>query len=865
MRLHRLRVADFRGIAEREIVFADSGVTVIEGENEAGKSSMVEALDLLLTTRANSSKSQVRAVQPSGRDVGSEVLAEISCGPYRFEYFKRFNRSPETALTIVEPAPEQLTGRPAHERVEQILGASLDSTLYRALRLLQSSDPELGDLTDSSALSRALDRAAGEVDDAGADSAQSQDLVAAVTKEYLRYFTQAQGRPSGELLQAQKAAATAAAAVTERERLLASVQEAADGLPGVVRAIDDAMSEESRQRVEVSTLAAQVAEADAVSDRLTAAKAVVARHELSVQAARSAVRERADVRSRLGQFESEIASTSTAVQAARGAAAAAGEKAASVAERIVAAQRDLDDVRAWIEYAETAERVAVDRRRLAQLDATIADVARMRSEVDEARRAAAELHATADDAARATEIDRDIAAATARLESGAATVVVTPLAGDVDVDGAAVDREQTLRITASTTIESSSVRVRVVPGANAQVLADDLARLTALGDELVARCGVDGLADVAAAAARRTELVRAAAEAERRLQRELSGRDADGLTTIRAEVAARIPDSDPAPVEGAEDVAALRAKERELAAAAAQAQREWDAEVHREREERSRAQAWETSGENARVAAASLRQQIAAAEADASDDALAAAVIAAEAELTQAMEAEAKTAGEAARVDAAGVRAKYDEAEAALDRTRARLAQQRKLQAELSTRIEVCRNDGRLDELSDAVAENEAAQTTVQRVSERAEGARVLHETLQRKRSESRSRYIDPFARRLEELAAPVFGDGVRFSVGDDFQIASRTLDGVTVDVAALSGGAREQLGLLARLACASLVDEADGVPVILDDALGYTDPKRLASMSTVIGTAGPSSQIIVLTCTPDRYRGVDDATLVAV
>ncbi|MCF8611843.1 AAA family ATPase [Gordonia sp. HY285] len=865
MRLHRLRVADFRGIAEREIVFADSGVTVIEGENEAGKSSMVEALDLLLTTRANSSKSQVRAVQPSGRDVGSEVFAEISCGPYRFEYFKRFNRSPETALTIVEPAPEQLTGRPAHERVEQILGASLDSTLYRALRLLQSSDPELGDLTDSSALSRALDRAAGEVDDAGADSAQSQDLVAAVTKEYLRYFTQAQGRASGELLQAQKAAATAAAAVAERERLLASVQEAADGLPGVVQAIDDAMSEESRQRVEVSTLAAQVAEADAVSDRLTAAKAVVARHELSVQAARSAVRERADVRSRLGHFESEIASTSTAVQAARGAAAAAGEKAASVAERIVAAQRDLDDVRAWIEYAETAERVAVDRRRLTELDATIAEVARMRSEIDEARRAAAEVHATADDAARATEIDRDIAAATARLESGAATVVVTPLAGDVDVDGAAVDGEQTLRITASTTIESSSVRVRVVPGANAQVLADDLARLTALGDELVARCGVDGLADVAAAAARRTELVRAAAEAERRLQRELSGRDADGLTTIRAEIAARIPDSDPAPVEGAEDVAALRAKERELAAAAAQAQRGWDAEVHREREERSRAQAWETSGENARVAAASLRQQIAAAEADASDDALAAAVIAAEAELTQAMEAEAKTAGEAARVDAAGVRAKYDEAEAALDRTRARLAQQRKLQAELSTRIEVCRNDGRLDELSDAVAENEAAQTTVQRVSERAEGARVLHETLQRKRSESRSRYIDPFARRLEELAAPVFGDGVRFSVGDDFQIASRTLDGVTVDVAALSGGAREQLGLLARLACASLVDEADGVPVILDDALGYTDPKRLASMSTVIGTAGPSSQIIVLTCTPDRYRGVDDATLVAV
>ncbi|MCF8570612.1 AAA family ATPase [Gordonia sp. HY002] len=865
MRLHRLRVADFRGIVEREVMFADSGVTVIEGENEAGKSSMVEALDLLLTTRANSSKSQVRAVQPSGRDVGSEVFAEISCGAYRFEYFKRFNKSPETALTIVEPAPEQLTGRPAHERVEQILGASLDNTLYRALRLLQSSDPELGDLTDSSALSRALDRAAGEVDDEGADTPESQDLVAAVAKEYSRYFTAAQGRPSGELLQARNVAEKAAAAVAERERLLESVQEAADRLPDVTRGIEDAMNEESQQRIEVSTLAAQVSQADAVGERLATAKAVVARYEAGVQAARSAVRERTDLRNRLGQSESEIATTSTAVQTAREAAAVAGEQATVMAERVVVAQRDLDDVRTRIESAEAAERVAADRRRLTEMDVAIAEVERLSGEVKAARRAAEGVRATPEDAARAVELDREIAAATARLESGSATVVVTPLADGVRIGGVAADDEQTLTVTAATTIEAPSVRVEVTPGADMQALADDLARLTSLGEEVVARCGVENLADVAGAAAKRTESLRVAAEAERRLQRELSGRAADGLTTARAQLATRIPAGDPPSGSGDDDLVALRTSERELSEAVGQAQRERDAQVHREQGERNRAQAWETSGENARLAATALRQQIAAAEQEASDDELAAAVTSADDQLTQAKSAEAKTAAEAARVDAAGVRAKYDEAEAALDRTRARLAQQRKLQAELSTRIEVCRNDGRLDELSDAVAENEAAQAALVRVSERAEGARVLHETLQRKRSDSRARYIDPFARRLEELAAPVFGDGVRFSVGDDFRIASRTLDGVTVDVTALSGGAREQLGLLARLACASLVDEADGVPVILDDALGYTDPKRLASMSTVIGSAGPSSQIIVLTCTPDRYRGVDDATLIAV
>ncbi|WP_458039545.1 ATP-binding protein, partial [Klebsiella pneumoniae] len=74
------------------------------------------------------------------------------------------------------------------------------------------------------------------------------------------------------------------------------------------------------------------------------------------------------------------------------------------------------------------------------------------------------------------------------------------------------------------------------------------------------------------------------------------------------------------------------------------------------------------------------------------------------------------------------------------------------------------------------------------------------------------------------------------------------------VDHEALSGGAKEQLGIISRLACAMLVDPADGVPVIIDDALGYTDPERLASMGAVLGHAGRQTQVIVLTCTPQRY-----------
>ena len=47
MKLHRLVLTNYRGITHREIEFPDHGVVVVCGANEIGKSSMIEALDLL--------------------------------------------------------------------------------------------------------------------------------------------------------------------------------------------------------------------------------------------------------------------------------------------------------------------------------------------------------------------------------------------------------------------------------------------------------------------------------------------------------------------------------------------------------------------------------------------------------------------------------------------------------------------------------------------------------------------------------------------------------------------------------------------------------------------------------------------------
>ena len=72
-----------------------------------------------------------------------------------------------------------------------------------------------------------------------------------------------------------------------------------------------------------------------------------------------------------------------------------------------------------------------------------------------------------------------------------------------------------------------------------------------------------------------------------------------------------------------------------------------------------------------------------------------------------------------------------------------------------------------------------------------------------------------------------------------------------------LSGGAKEQLGIVARLAGAALVAKEDSVPVVIDDALGFTDPQRLTKMAEVFDAVASDGQVIILTCSPQRYEGV--------
>lgn len=72
----------------------------------------------------------------------------------------------------------------------------------------------------------------------------------------------------------------------------------------------------------------------------------------------------------------------------------------------------------------------------------------------------------------------------------------------------------------------------------------------------------------------------------------------------------------------------------------------------------------------------------------------------------------------------------------------------------------------------------------------------------------------------------------------------------------ALSFGAREQMGVISRLAYADLLKEA-GRPtlIILDDALVHSDETRLGQMKRLLFDAATRHQILLFTCHPANWR----------
>ncbi|CAN0515969.1 unnamed protein product [Laminaria digitata] len=131
-----------------------------------------------------------------------------------------------------------------------------------------------------------------------------------------------------------------------------------------------------------------------------------------------------------------------------------------------------------------------------------------------------------------------------------------------------------------------------------------------------------------------------------------------------------------------------------------------------------------------------------------------------------------------------------------------------------------------------------------------------LAAALEAARSAAKDRYFTPVANALRPLLHLLWPEAQLEWDGTDLLPRQLIRNGREETVDVLSGGTQEQLALLVRLAFARLLaQDGRAAPVILDDALVYTDDDRIERMFDALHRQAADVQIIVLTCRQRAFR----------
>jgi DNA repair exonuclease SbcCD ATPase subunit len=874
MRLLRLRLANYRGIDKSDVQFGSNGLTIVEGPNETGKTSLSEAIGLLFDYLDSSKHRSVDAVRPVHHDAGPEIELEAESGPYRFTYFKRFYKKPETTLTITSPNTENHTGREAHERAEHILRETIDIDLWKALCIQQGEAVQQADLSKQTSLSAALDIAAG----GHRADPREESLFDKVREECGRYFTE-RGSEKKELHEAQKVQEESETEVASLEMQIQDLEKDIVRAADLGRELERLNKQERDLRGDVSEYTKSLDEIKGLESMLETAHLKLESAQKSEQAAKRDKEVRQDLIdtvSKARKAHAELDESGTSSTASVKKAENDLEKAQSDATKAEAGRKEAESLlnlrRADFDYFNNKLHLEQLKERKDRIDhareeAALADELLAENSVDE------------DTLETIQKAERSLITAQAKLETGAPNVLLRGLANfDFQIDGeqTTISKDEELSLSVSDRVRVTiprSLQMEVTAGSSSSDLSRKVEEAKQKLDAVCNDAGVSNADEARQFYDARREAQRSIArqkEIEKENLRDLTYEELErkviGLGKgVPAYPAARIPE--PKLPEN------LEAAKKELGSAEGDVERAnkaWDEarteldgarkvrDGLRERHQKVRVELDLKAEELNRA-----EDELARSRKITSDDAL-------ESEhskstkLVHTEEENVKSAETDLRdKEPDRVKALAETAKASLGTIEKKREAAQKENTEVRTRLKVFGEEGLHEKLHAAQSHRDHIRQKNAAMIRRARAARLLYVTMKEERDKARRAYVAPLKEKIERLGRLVFNDSFEVEVTENLSVASRTMDGCNVPFDSLSGGTKEQISLISRLACAMTVSKDGGASLILDDALGHTDPERLKLMGAVLAKAGQECQIIILTCVPDRYSNIGEATVV--
>ncbi|MBK5946419.1 hypothetical protein CCR83_08195 [Rhodobacter veldkampii DSM 11550] len=848
MRLRAIELTNVRRFAGQRARLSGigDGITVLSEPNEFGKSTFFDAIHALFFEKHGSRNAAIKALQPHAGGA-PEVAVEVDLPEGRFRIAKRWISKAQAQVLdatgrLIAQADE------AEAWIDRLMGGGLAGPsgllwVRQGLMGLESDDKRERE-RDLSARRDLMSSVAGEID--MMTGGRRMDAVIDRVAEALAKLATDGGRPKagGEW----KRAVDEAAALAAEEAVL---RPRAERLSGDLAR----RTEVNRTLTRLTDPADAAARAQALTDAQAAHQAALA-HQAEVAQAETALRLARLDADRAGQeiaaaetLAARVAAAQTALAKADDAAAAARARADDLGQRDRAAAGAAEalahqtrDLRSRLQAATRAETAQAAKAQAEDLQRRFDRATGLQTSLDQTRAQRARITVTARMIEAAEKAQSALDLARARAEAQAVTIEARPDGAPAMLNGAALPGGPVPILAAADLTLPGFGALRIDPGAGRS--SDAITEAEQALSRLLAEAQVESLP---AARAQWAEAQRLEAEAKQAaaLLAEVAPEGLDALRTALARAETLAADAPEATEEAASVTAALAQAEAAEQSARAAAKAAHDLSVQ--------------AGE-ARAATeanrASAERHLAAALSEAGDPAALAARIAelkarAPALSEAATKAEAALAAlRAAAPDLATAEARLTRAKGAVDQARHAEQKAREDLASLNATILALAEEGIEERLATVAGDRAEAEARAARYEAEVRALTRLRRALDEARTKARDAYFGPVLRELQPLLA-ILHPGAQLTIDDTSLLpATLTRNGQPEALEILSGGTREQVAILTRLAFARLFATAGRpVPVILDDALVHSDDDRIEAMFDALHRTARDQQILVLTC----------------
>jgi DNA repair exonuclease SbcCD ATPase subunit len=857
MKLQSIAIQEFKQFSGRLVIDdLQPGLNLFTGPNEAGKSTIAEAVRAVFLERYKAS--HLKDLLPWGKASGQpsvEVSFELDGAQCRLS--KQFVTRQRCELRIgqavfgEDEAEDKLAALLGFSRAARGPLKAENAGVPGLLWVQQGGTQEVRDSTGHAAqyLRDALSQLSGGNESAGEDA-----LIAAVQRELRQLLTARTQKSTGPLAEAET---TLAALIAERDELEQQRQQFDENIERLAtqqEAFDDTQRKRPWELHEQkAVLAQQRADAAAELERslqglaqsLQVSEAELA---LSLQQEQGA----AELEAAVARERQQLDAARANVSAAQTEHAQASGGVAQFEQAFAEASRALELANAAVTVADLRSQIGFYRTESERLEAAIAAAGKANDAVLEAAREAAAVEIDEAKRKRLATLDGELTLLRARTEA-AMTRIEYRLNGALTVDGEQLTGEGVLRVDDERLIGLGELgELRVIPGvSDLSAQLAELASLEAQHAQLLQALGVASLGEAEARYEKWKTLV-AQQKSQAKILDVHAPQGIDALRAALASAAARLqasnerlaglPDVSAAPpldearrnadiardaLEAARKVLTQAAEKRSTGMAttdslAAQLQRK-EAQLNDDAYRRNRAR-WQTKIVEQRVQVDALRKQ------------------------REGREREL----EAARLDDPAAEAKRYHASAELARSEQHERQVRI--AHLRSQLETVGASGLGERLAALDARVEQATRRKDELGLRASALSLLDEVLVDERDAAVAQLRAPLTERLGHYLKRIFPQST-IALGDDLSPATLDRHGRADTLDALSFGTREQLGILTRLAYADLL-KASGRPTLLmlDDAAVHTDAARRDAIKRALIDAATRHQILVFTCHPELW-----------